>query len=36
VRNADQIVVLDHGRVVEAGSHASLIAGNGRYAELAA
>jgi ATP-binding cassette subfamily B protein len=36
VRNADQIVVLDHGRVVEAGSHDSLIAGNGRYAELAA
>ena len=36
VRNADQIVVLDHGRVVEAGTHASLIAGQGRYAVLAA
>ncbi len=36
VRNADQIVVLDHGRIVEAGSHSSLIAGNGRYAGLAA
>jgi ATP-binding cassette subfamily B protein len=36
VRNADQIVVLDHGRVVEAGTHTSLIAGNGRYAALAA
>ena len=36
VREADQIVVLDHGRIVETGTHSSLIAGNGRYAELAA
>jgi ATP-binding cassette subfamily B protein len=36
VRNADQIVVLDRGHVVEAGDHASLISGNGRYALLAA
>jgi ATP-binding cassette subfamily B protein len=36
VRDAGQIVVLDHGRIVETGSHASLIAGNGRYAALAA
>jgi ATP-binding cassette subfamily B protein len=36
VRNADQIVVLDHGHVAEAGDHASLISGNGRYALLAA
>jgi len=35
VRNAGQIVVLDHGRIVEAGDHASLIAGHGRYARLA-
>jgi ATP-binding cassette, subfamily B, bacterial len=35
VRNADQIAVLDHGRVVEAGDHASLIARHGRYASLA-
>jgi ATP-binding cassette subfamily B protein len=36
VRNADQIAVLDHGHIVEAGTHASLIAVNGRYAGLAA
>jgi ATP-binding cassette subfamily B protein len=36
VRDADQIVVLDHGRVVEAGTHTSLLAGQGRYADLAA
>ena len=36
VRNADQIVVLDHGRIVEAGDHGSLLASDGRYAELAA
>ena len=36
VRDADQIVVLDHGRVVEAGTHASLLSEDGRYATLAA
>jgi ATP-binding cassette subfamily B protein len=36
VRNAGQIAVLDHGHIVEAGTHTSLIAGNGRYAALAA
>jgi ATP-binding cassette subfamily B protein len=36
VRDADTIVVLDHGCIAEAGSHASLIAGRGRYAALAA
>ena len=36
VRNADQIAVLDHGRIIEAGTHTSLTAGHGRYASLAA
>jgi ATP-binding cassette subfamily B protein len=36
VRDADQIVVLDHGRIVESGDHGSLLASDGRYAELAA
>ena len=34
--NADCIVVLDHGRVVERGTHADLMALNGRYAQLVA
>ena len=34
VRMADHIVVLDAGRVVEQGSHASLMAAEGGYAEL--
>lgn len=34
VRNADHIVVLDRGRVLERGDHASLIAAGGRYAQL--
>jgi ATP-binding cassette subfamily B protein len=36
VRHADQIVVLDHGRLVETGTHSSLLAEQGRYAALAA
>ena len=34
VVDADRIVVLDQGRVCEQGDHASLIAGDGLYAEL--
>lgn len=34
VRNADHIVVLDRGRVLERGDHTSLIAAGGRYAQL--
>ena len=34
VRVANQIIVLDHGRIVERGSHLQLLAGAGLYAEL--
>ncbi|MEV4702048.1 ABC transporter ATP-binding protein [Actinoplanes sp. NPDC049316] len=36
VRGADQIAVLDHGRILESGTHDALIGGGGRYAALAA
>jgi ATP-binding cassette, subfamily B, bacterial len=36
VRDADQIVVLDRGRVVELGTYDDLLAGGGRFAELVA
>jgi ATP-binding cassette subfamily B protein len=36
IRNADQIVVLDHGRIVESGRHEDLIRAGGRYAALVA
>ncbi|MDG4765554.1 ABC transporter ATP-binding protein [Solwaraspora sp. WMMD406] len=34
VRDADQILVLDEGRIVERGRHSELIGANGLYAEL--
>ncbi|AWO93191.1 MULTISPECIES: type I secretion system permease/ATPase [Bradyrhizobium] len=34
VRNANRIITLEHGRIVEDGSHDELIRSNGRYANL--
>ena len=34
VENADQILVLDQGRIVESGTHAKLLELNGHYAAL--
>ncbi|MEO8459598.1 MAG: ATP-binding cassette domain-containing protein, partial [Dokdonella sp.] len=32
--NADQIIVLEHGKIVERGNHDQLLASSGRYAQL--
>ncbi|GGC77263.1 ABC transporter permease [Vreelandella lutescens] len=34
VRSADQIIVIDQGRVIERGTHETLLEDNGRYASL--
>ena len=34
VKNSDCIMVMDHGRIVESGTHEQLLAGKGRYYQL--
>jgi ATP-binding cassette subfamily B protein len=34
IRNADTILMMEHGRIVEQGSHEQLLEAKGRYAEL--
>ena len=34
IRNADQIIVLDHGRIIEQGTHQQLLEQRGRYYQL--
>jgi ATP-binding cassette, subfamily B, multidrug efflux pump len=34
IKNADKIIVLDHGEIIEHGDHASLIKARGAYFEL--
>jgi len=34
VRNADEILVMEHGEIIERGNHETLLALKGRYFEL--
>mgnify|MGYP002735137384 CR=1 FL=1 len=34
IRDADMIVVMDKGQIVESGNHEALLAGKGKYYEL--
>ena len=34
IRHADQVLVLDHGRIIERGNHTSLLAQAGKYAHM--
>ena len=33
-RNADKIIMLENGRIIESGSHSQLLEQNGRYADM--
>jgi ABC-type multidrug transport system fused ATPase/permease subunit len=34
IRHADQVLVLDHGRIVDRGTHRELLSRGGHYADL--
>jgi ABC-type multidrug transport system fused ATPase/permease subunit len=35
IRRADQILVINHGQIIERGTHDDLVASNGLYSKLA-
>ena len=34
IKNCDKIIVIDHGKIVESGTHQELLNLNGKYKEL--